>query len=188
MKKSRFTLRALCEAAVLIALAQILSYIRFYRFPNGGSVDCAMLPIILFSVRWGCGWGAGAGFVYGLLQYFLGNGLAIDWTSIIADYLVAYTLLGFGAGLFRGKKYGVYWGSISGCLLRFLAHLVTGAVIWGKWMPDTFFGMTMTNEWFYSLLYNGSYMALCLVSVLILFAVLYRPLRKYFTGADLHRA
>ena len=44
MKNSKT--RTLCEAAMLIALAQILSYIKLYEFPNGGSVDCAMVPII----------------------------------------------------------------------------------------------------------------------------------------------
>ena len=35
-------IRIICEAAVLMALAQILSYIKLYEFPNGGSIDCAM--------------------------------------------------------------------------------------------------------------------------------------------------
>ena len=177
--------KMLCEAAVFLALAQILSYIRFYRFPNGGSVDCAMLPIILFAVRYGTGWGTLTGFVYGLLQYFLGNGLSIDWTSMLGDYLIAYTALGCGAGLFSRKTYGVFFGTVSGCVLRFLVHWVVGAVIWGEYMPDSFFGMDMTNEWFYSLLYNGSYMLLCMVVVLVLFAVLYKPLKKYVTASDL---
>ncbi len=178
-------IRIICEAAVLIALAQILSYIRLYRFPNGGSVDCAMLPIILFSIRWGIGWGSAVGFVYGLLQYFLGQGLSVDWVTIFADYLIAYTALGFGAGIFKRKKYSIYLSTLCGCTLRFLVHLVAGAVVWGKWMPESFFGMSMTNEWFYSLLYNGSYMLLSTVVVLLLFTLLYKPLQKYFTGEDI---
>ena len=178
--------RMLCEAAVFMALAQVLSYINLYQFPKGGSIDCcAMLPIVLFAVRWGAGWGTLVGLVYGLLQYFLGNGIAIDWTSIIADYLIAYLLLGLGAGLFHGRKHGVYYGAVCGGLLRFLAHYVVGAVIWGKYMPDSFFGMTMTNPWFYSLLYNSSYMLPDIILVLILFAVLYKPLNKYFTCQDI---
>ena len=51
MKNSKT--RTLCEAAMLIALAQILSYIKLYEFPNGGSVTLEMLPIILFAVRYG---------------------------------------------------------------------------------------------------------------------------------------
>ena len=177
--------RMLCEAAVLIALAQILSYVRFYRFPNGGSVDCAMLPIVLFAVRYGAGWGGLVGFVFGLLQYFLGNGTAIDWTSIFADYLIAYTLLGVGAGLFRGRRFGVYGGALFGGFLRFLAHLAAGAIVWGKYMPDSYFGMTMTSPWFYSLLYNAPYMLLSTAAVLALFALLFRRMERFFTGADL---
>ena len=183
MKNSKT--RTLCEAAMLIALAQILSYIKLYEFPNGGSVDFAMVPIILFAVRHGCGWGAGVGFVYGFLQYFAGNGIAIDWTTIICDYFLAYTLLGFGAGLLPRSKGSVYLGTVIGGGLRFLAHYIIGAVVWGKWMPESCFGMTMTSPWFYSLLYNGSYMLLDILICLVIFALLYKPLKKYFTAADL---
>ena len=47
--------RTLCEAAIFIAMAEILSFIKLYEFPNGGSVTLEMLPIILFAVRYGCG-------------------------------------------------------------------------------------------------------------------------------------
>lgn len=177
--------RILCEAAMFIALAQVLSYVKLFEFPNGGSIDCAMVPIILFAARFGCGWGAGAGFVYGFLQYFAANGISIDWTTILCDYFLAYTLLGFGAGLLSRRKSGVFVGTVIGGTLRFLAHLAIGALVWGKWMPDTFFGMTMTNPWFYSLLYNGSYMLPDILICLVIFALLYRPLKKYITGADL---
>lgn len=180
--------KMLCEAAIFIALAQILSYIKLFEFPNGGSVDCAMLPIILFAVRYGAGWGTGAGLVYGLLQYLLTNTFSIDWTTLIADYFIAYALLGLGAGLFRGRKYGVYLGTVVGGCLRFAAHFVVGAIVWGKYMPDSFFGMTMTNEWFYSFLYNISYMLPDIAICLVIFLLLYKPLRKYFTCADLQQS
>ena len=183
MKHSR--IRMICEAAVLMALAQILSYIKLYEFPNGGSIDCAMVPIILFAVRYGAGWGTGVGLVYGAMQYFFANGISIDWTTIICDYFLAYALLGLGAGLFHGQKYGVYAGTLCGGALRFLAHLAVGAIVWGQWMPDEFFGMTMTNPWFYSLLYNVSYMLPDIAICCVIFALLYRPLKKYFTCADL---
>ena len=90
--------RTLCEAAIFIAMAEILSFIKLYEFPNGGSVTLEMLPIILFAVRYGCGWGAGAGFVFGTVTYLIGNKFSIDWTTIICDYFLAFTALGFGAG------------------------------------------------------------------------------------------
>ena len=51
-RHSRST-RALVEAALMIALATILGYFRLYRFPQGGSVDFAMVPILIYCLRWG---------------------------------------------------------------------------------------------------------------------------------------
>ena len=85
----------------------------------------------------------------------------------------------------QGANSHSYAGTVIGGVLRFLAHYVIGAVVWGKWMPDTFFGMTMTSPWFYSLLYNGSYMLPDILICLVIFALLYKPLKKYFAAADL---
>jgi thiamine transporter len=43
----------------------------------------------------------------------------------------------------------------------------------------------MTNEWFYSFLYNGWYMAAEIVVTEIVAMLLYKPLGKYFRGEDL---
>ncbi len=161
--------KVLCEAAILVAIGFVLSYFGISPVASGGSIDIAMLPIILFAVRHGTKWGTGAGFVYGILQYFEGHGVAIDWTTILADYVIAYTLLGFGAGLFKKRP---YLATLSGGVLRFLAHYLAGAIVWGKWMPDEFLGLPMTSPFIYSLIYNGIYMLPCIVIVLVLFRLL----------------
>jgi thiamine transporter len=71
-----------------------------------------------------------------------------------------------------------------------MAHFVVGALVWGKYMPDKFFGMTMTNEWFYSFLYNVSYMLPDIAICVLLFLLLSRShvMNKYFTGGDLQTA
>ena len=109
---------------------------------------------------------------------------ALGWQSILGDYLVAFTVLGF-AGLFRGKKGGIFTGTVVGSAARFLVHYVVGATIWAEYMPEEFFGMTMTTPWFYSFLYNGFYMVIDMILCLIIFALLYKPMNKYLTGADL---
>ena len=173
-------LRTICEAGIMLAIAQILGYIVLYKFNNGGSIDVAMLPIVLFGARYGMAWGLGVGLIHGVLQYFLGNGIAIDWTTMVADYLVAYGLLGFGAGIAHHfPKNRMSWGIIIGGVLRFMAHFIVGALVWGKYMPDTFFNMTMTSPWFYSLLYNGSYMLIDIILVLVVITVIRKPLSKY---------
>ena len=178
-------LRRLCEGAIMVAIAQILSYIKLWEMPWGGSIVLAMVPIILFSVRWGLGSGLLAGFVFGVLQFMFDGGFAIGWQSIIGDYLLAFTVLGL-AGLMKGKKLSVFWGTLIGGVARFLVHYVVGATIWAAYMPDTFFGMTMTSPWIYSLLYNIAYMGPNIIITLVIFGLLYVPMKKYMLGQDIH--
>ena len=67
--KTNLKLRALCEGAIMVAIAQILSYIKLWELPWGGSVVLAMLPIVLYAVRWGLGSGLIASFAFGVLQF-----------------------------------------------------------------------------------------------------------------------
>lgn len=183
-RKSYQILRMLCEGALLLAAAVVLSTLKFWEMYDGGAIDFGMLPILLFAVRWGVGPGLIAGFADGIFQFMLGGGIALGWQSIIGDYLVAFTVLGL-AGLARGRRGSVFLGTVIGCVARFLVHYVVGATIWGAYMPETFFEMTMTTPWFYSLLYNGFYMGIDMVLCLVVFALLYRPLRKYFLAEDI---
>ena len=92
----------LCEGAIMVALAQILSYLKLMELPNGGSLTPAMFPIILFAVRWGLGPGLMAGFVFGLLQLIFDGAYAWGWQSMLLDYLVAFTPLGLAGPRTRG--------------------------------------------------------------------------------------
>ena len=96
--------RMLAEGGVSIALALALTYAKipvsegFGGF--GGSIDFVMVPLIIFAVRWGCGWGMLAGLAFGTLKYFIAKGFAVNWVSIVFDYSVAYAFVGL-AGLHR---------------------------------------------------------------------------------------
>ena len=184
--KKNLTLRALTEGAILVAAAQVLSMLKLWEMPWGGSVTLAMIPILLYAVRWGLGPGLLAGFVFGVLQFTFDGGFAIGWQSIIGDYLAAFAVLGL-AGLCRGRKSGIFAGTLVGGLARFLVHYVVGATVWAAYMPEEFFGMTMHTPWFYSLLYNLAYMLPNIAICLVVFALLYKPLGKYFRGEDLRR-
>ena len=175
-------LRALTEGAILIALAEILSFLPFYKLPWGGSIDLAMLPIILACVRWGFGPGMVVATAHAILQTLFEGGIAIGWQSIIGDFLLAYMVLGL-AGLFRGKFIPA---TLIACVARFLVHYVVGATIWAEYMPESFFGMTMTTPWFYSALYNGAYMGPDMVMVLIAGLLLMKtPAKKLLLGQDI---
>ena len=180
----RLITRMLCEGAVMVVLAQILGYIKLWQMPWGGTVCLSMLPIFLFACRWGLGPGLMSGFVLGVLQFMFDGGIALGWQSIIGDYLAAFTVLGF-AGIFRGRNSSIYLGTILGSAARFWVHYVVGATIWAEYMPETFFGMTMTTPWIYSLLYNGCYMVLDMVLCLVVFALLDKPMKPYLLARDI---
>ena len=160
--------RALVEAAVMIALATVLGYVRLYRFPAGGSVDFAMVPILLYCLRWGPKWSLGCCFVNGVLQFFLGGGIAISWQSMLLDYVAAEALIGL-CGFAAGRRYGWLWGTVLGTFGRWVSLTVSGGLLWYMYMPESFLGIPMTNPWVYSVLLNGT---LCLVVMLVDLAVL----------------
>ena len=178
-------IRALTEGAIMVALAFVLSFVKLYELPNGGSLTPAMFPILLFALRWGLGRGLAAGFVFGLLQLIFDGAYAWGWQSMILDYLLAFTPLGL-SGLFKGKAWGIFPGTLLGCAGRFLVHYISGVTIYRIIEPTAVHGFgTFDNASVYSLVYNGSYMLPNMLLAMILAGVLYVPMKKYFAGSDI---
>ena len=150
------------ECAIMVALATVLSTIKLYEAPFGGSVTLlSMLPVSVLSIRLGLKWGITGGFLYALLQMFLDLGKVTSWGltpaaligCIIFDYLLAFTVIGL-AGLFRKKgRIGMIIGIALAMFLRFCSHLVSGTLIFDIWLPDGW-----ANPFVYSVAYNGAFM------------------------------
>ncbi len=159
--------RILVEGAIMIALAAVLSFIRIYKMPWGGSVTLlSMLPIIVYSIRHGAVRGLGAAFVFSLIQFFQGmmDGI-FGWgltpvmliACILLDYILPFTCLGT-AGVFRKKGIaGWISGTVIAMVLRFVCHFLSGVIIWKSF--GALWGSFFTeNTILYSFLYNGAYM------------------------------
>ena len=164
MKLSRA--RALTECAVMLALAVALSYVKLFSLPFDGSITlCSMLPLCLISIRWGLGWGLGAGFAYSWFQILQGGVFAWGLTpvmlvaSLFLDYLLAFTVLGL-AGIFAKRGLGGMLGGMAlACGLRFFVHFISGVVLWANLEEFVAFGQEWVGRpWLYSLCYNGIYM------------------------------
>lgn len=150
------------ECAMMVALATVLSMIKLYEAPLGGSVTLlSMLPICVLSIRLGLAWGLTGGFLYAMLQMFLDLGKVISWGltpaaligCIIFDYLLAFTVIGL-AGMLRGYgRIGMVGGIAAALFGRFCSHLVSGTLIFDIWMPEGW-----GNPFFYSVAYNGAFM------------------------------
>ena len=193
MSSSYTKTRIMVECALMIALGTILANIKIYELPNGGSITLfSMVPFILVSFRHGVKWGLFTGFVNSLLQMLLGfyappaPGLLPLVGMILLDYVLAFGVMGI-AGLGRGKPHGIFWGSVLGGAARFVVHYISGITIYKILAPTEIFGTVFDNPALYSLIYNGSYVGIDLVLCLVIFGILYAPLKTYMTGADLRR-
>ena len=186
MNKTHLRVRALCEGAVMVAIAQVLSYVKLLgEMANGGSITLAAFPLILFALRWGVGKGLLASFSFGLLQMVFDGAYAWGWQSMLLDYLVAYTPLGL-AGLFRGKAWGIFPGAILGCGLRFLVHFISGVTIYRILVPTEVLGWgVFADPTVYSLVYNAAYMIPTTILTLLTAAALYVPMKKLYQGTDI---
>jgi thiamine transporter len=168
----RLSTRALVEAGVMIALAQVLSYVRIFEMPSGGSVTAgSMVPILFFAIRWGVGPGILAGSVYGILQFLLGPKYSMHILSILFDYIVAFGVLGL-AGMFNKSLKGVILGVFVGVLGRFVSSVISGAIVFGAYAPETM------NPWVYSMIYNSSYLLPEMIISYIFVIILYRAFKN----------
>ena len=160
--------KMLTEGAIMVALAFILSFLKLVNFPWGGSITVlSMLPIVVFSLRYGVKYSFAVSFVYALLQ--LVQGITIDgifaWgltpmilvAVVFLDYLLPFTLLGT-AGFFNNGKFStVIFGTVASIMLRFACHYFSGVFIW-KSVGELWGGLSVDTPYMYSLLYNGAYM------------------------------
>ena len=171
-------------SAMMLGLATILSIFPKFSglWPNGGSITvCSMLPIILVAYLYGTRQGLLTGLAFGILQILLGlkgiAGMYILSTLgvVLFDYIVAFTVLGFG-GIFRGKFKNtaaeLSAGSVFAIFLRLVSHFISGYILFSSY-AEWFFtqeGFTLGNSIFaalgngtplymlYSLMYNASYL------------------------------
>ncbi|MBN2898419.1 MAG: energy-coupled thiamine transporter ThiT [Clostridia bacterium] len=170
--------RMVVEAGIMIALAYVLSMVKLFQMPNGGTVTAgSMIPILIFAFRWGGVQGMFVGAVYGVIEFLLGPKWSFHIASIAFDYVVAFGALGL-AGFFRngGMVKGIV-GVVVGIAGRFVCHVLSGVIVWASYAPE---GM---NPWIYSIVYNGTYLSAELVISIVLFALLYKPLVRSNTLA-----
>ena len=181
--------KMLVEGALMLALAIVLSLITPFRklLPFGGSITLvSMLPICIFSIKYGIGKGLGVSFLFAAFQFaegaakdgLFGWGLTAGMLTacILFDYLIAYTVLGL-AGIARKKGLaGWIIGIVFALMLRFLSHFISGAFVFastGKIWDDLDF--VANNKYIYSLVYNAAYMVpeiiLTVIAAVILFKV-----------------
>ena len=203
----------LATSGVLIGLATILSIIKVFSWPFGGSVTLfSMVPILVLSYMYGVRWGMLCGAVYGVLQMLLGATMSsafagLDWWAVILmallDYIIAYMVVGL-SGMFKkaikNPVVSIALGSVVAILLRLICHFVSGWIFYGSY-AEWFFSDAFANSFstfvmnnfdgqvlsaIYSLVYNSLYMIPeLIISVIGVIAIIaVKPLRKTIVNGN----
>ncbi len=180
----KININRLVETSLFIILGIILSMIKIFNLPYGGSITIAsMLPLVFISFKYGTKWGIFTGVVYGLLSGMLGfsegsfKGINLWMVFFIffIDYILAHSVIGF-SGLFRNCKKiklstRLLLGIIIGGFLKLFFHILSGTIFYGSYAQwffsqEDFLGGEYILQKFsgftlyliYSLFYNMSYM------------------------------
>jgi thiamine transporter len=146
------------EIAIMAALGYVLSTLKVFEMPQGGSISLVMVPIALIAVRRGVGAGLLTGLIVGELNHLIG-GYVVHPIQLLLDYPIAFAALGL-AGVIRlahfeqqGKRMAALWGGLILAVgVRFLCHFISGIVWFGEYAPAG------TPVPLYSFLYNITYL------------------------------
>lgn len=175
--KNKMTTRMIVEGGVLVGLGIVLSLLKVFQMPNGGSITLgSMVPVLFFSMRWGFLPGIISGVAYGLIQFIM-EPISFNLLGILLDYICAFGALGL-AGLFNKSGKLDLRNSILGALFavmgRFIFHVLSGVFVWASYAPEG------ANLWVYSITYNATYLLPEMGITVLLVAILSKPVLLRF--------
>ncbi|NLW23158.1 MAG: energy-coupled thiamine transporter ThiT [Tissierellia bacterium] len=177
MKK--WSTKMLVEAGIMVALSVLLSRIKVYEAPNGGSVTAgSMIPVLLFSMRWGVGPGLITGATFGLLKLILG-GWVFTPVQAILEYPVAFASLGLAGVAMKSKdinKLSDYLKVVLSVLLaigtRFICHFIAGVIFFAEYAPEG------VSPWLYSAAYQATYLVPEFIVSAIILSLIWKPISR----------
>ena len=175
---SKLSISTITFAGVSIALAFVLSYIKIFQMPWGGSVTLlSMFFIVFVGYLYGPGVGFAAGLIFGILELIQDGGTyMLSLFQVCCDYILAFTALGV-SGFFKGKKNGLVVGYILAVIARGIFHVIGGYIYWMDYMPETF---PASLRAIYPICYNFAY--LIPEAILTVIVILLPPVKKAIAG------
>ena len=168
--RQKWTPQMMANAAICMALSFVLSYIRLFKLPQGGSVTPAsLLPILAFAYYHGSIPGLVVGIAYGFLQ-MIQDPWIVGAVQAALDYPLAFGCIAL-AGIIGQVQRRHSWNELVSWLVsvlgvglgRFICHVLSGVVFFAEYAE----GSDM-SPLVYSLTYNSFVfvdLAICLVVV-----------------------
>lgn len=156
------TIKQLVFCAMAVALGTVLSNIKLFHFPTGGSITLlSMFVVCLPGYFFGLGAGLMTGLAYGVLQ-LLTDPYVLFPMQLVVDYFLAFGALGL-SGLFSNAKNGMVKGYIAAVLGRYVFAVISGWIFFASYAWEGWGVLP------YSMVYNGIYIfAEAAVSILVM--------------------
>lgn len=149
--KGVLTAKQLAFCAMSIALATVLSNIKLFHFPTGGSITLlSMLVASLPGYFFGIVPGLLTGVAYGVLQLLI-DPYVLFPAQLVVDYILAFGALGLSGLFCNSKKFSLLKGYIAAVLGRFVFAVISGWIFFGSYAWDGWSALP------YSLAYNAIY-------------------------------
>ena len=172
MRRVKLNIHILINISLMLTLAIILSELRLYRLPQGGSVTLGgLIPILFISFRYGAEVGTLGGFLFGLIT-MIQDPFIVHPVQVLFDYPLPFMAVGV-AGFFRDK---IFLGTILGFTGKFIFHFISGVVFFASYAPEG------TSAVIYSLVTNATYIVPELIICLVILKVL--PVPRLLAAMD----
>ncbi len=196
MSSNRERILSIVTGGIAVALSFLLSNIKLFEMPMGGSVTPAsLLPLVVYAIAFGPGWGFLAAIVFSALQVIAGLEWFVTPFQMVLDYVLGYTaygITGFAAmpsaerlkiknPLTRFANCGfvrAFIFVIVAYIVRWFCSVLSGVIFYAEYAGDM-------NPWIYSMTYNGSFLAVDMVFLLVVMAVLYVVLMKAYKKSSI---
>lgn len=164
-KRIKLTPLLMAQIGISVAICAVLNSIPLFRMPQGGSVTLAStLPIIIMSFAYGPEVGMLTGFLFGIVNLFLGP-FIIHPLQTLLDYPLPFMFVGL-AGFFKNR----YLGTILSQLVRLVMHVLSGVIFFSSYAPEG--QQEGLGLWLYSIGYNGSFVAVEVIILMVILAVI----------------
>lgn len=177
MKRTRKVVLISIYTTLAIVLDVIKEFIPFLNMPSGGSVNIALIPIVLCSFHLGIGNSFISGILWFAISSILGlNKYFISFGQIVFDYIIPSTILCLSSIFYkRYKTIEVEIGILFSMVLRTLSICLSGAVYWF----DSSIASGSIEAWSGSLLYNVPYSLMTCLMLMLVIPLLLKTMKKY---------
>lgn len=175
MKKNQRLVFISIYCALALALDYIKAFIPFLNMPSGGSINIALIPVVVSSFHLGIMDGVFTGLLWWLVSSIIGlNPYYISLMQYVVDYVVPSLIVGISSLFYKRKNiFEIELGILFMMIIRTFCLVLSGAIFW----PDAV-ASGSAEAWSLSLIYNLPYSIATLIMLLIIIPIVLRSMKR----------